>query len=274
MTSLLSVHDFRFDASGPALSFSLRSGQMLAVYGPARSGKTRFLHSLCGLDRNHRGSVRLGADASLAGHPPATRRATPESIARRSAGRSAAGRVAEALAATRLWEDRKEAVGNLSPSGQAASELVAALASPSRILIIDGQLDRLDLWTRNSVLELIEHRLAQGAALDMATSLARLAPRSDLLVFWRQCSLAFAGNYSELLRRHGPVCLEVETLHAPAVRALCDPFEVQITSENGVVKMDAKDGQSLAARMLLEGYGDVRAVVERQPTPDEVLSSL
>lgn len=274
MAAVLSVHDFRFGPSGPTLSFSLRPGQLLAVYGPAGSGKTRFLRCLCGLDRGYRGSVRLGTDIALAGFPAPSRRLTPESIARRAAARSGASRVAEALAATRLWEQRRTAFGSLSPSAQASAELAGALASPAPLFFIDGQLDRQDLWARGASLELLAHRLGMGATAVVATHLSELAPKADLVVVWKSSSLAFAGSYEELERKHGAHRFEVESLDQRAVRALCDPFEVQISGQGPTFKMKAKEGQKVAARMLLEGYGDVKAVIARPPTPEEVLGGL
>lgn len=274
MSFVLSVQDFRFQAEGAELSVSLRSGQVLAVFGRAGAGKSRFLRAVCGGEKGRKGTVRRSGEAVLAGDPVPAKRSTPESIARRAAGRSAAGRVAEALAATQLWDVRRTLISSLSPDAQAACELLPALAGPFRLIGIDGQLERLDPWARSDVMELLGKRLSQGAAAVIATNLAELAPKADVVAIWKGGSPIYAGTYAELERRAGPTKLEIETLHEPSARALCDPFEVRIQSKDGVLTVQAKDGQVLAARMVLDGYGDVRAVVHRPPTPAEVLGEL
>lgn len=271
MSFALSIHDLRLNGNGSALTAALRPGQIMVVVGPAGSGKTRFLRAICGLERGYRGSIRLGADVALAGYPEPTRRSTPESIARKAADRGGATRAAEALGAARLWEARRTALASLTPGQEAAAELLVPLASPAKLLVIDGEIERLDPWTKISVLDLLWRRASEGAAIILATSLPDLAARSDLLVAWKQGSPVFAGAWSEAVRRVGWTEFEVETKDDPAVRALCDPFEVRVEKAEGGLKFLAKEGQAVAARMLLEGYGDVKLVVQRPPSAEEVL---
>jgi hypothetical protein len=58
------------------------------------------------------------------------------------------------------------------------------------------------------------------------------------------------------------------------VRALVAPFEVSVRDTDDGVVMQASEGQQLAAKLLLEGYGDVKLVVLRSPTLEEALLSL
>jgi len=274
MNSLLSLHDFRFQAKGPAVTCSLLPGQILAVAGPAGSGKTKFLRSICGLERGYKGGVRLGGDIVLAAHPAPSKRASPESLARKFAARGGASQAAEALAATNLWEQRRESFGSLSPGQQAACELLAPLASRSPIMCIDGQLERLDPWTRASVLEHIERRLIEGAVLIVATSLTALLPKSDFLVVWKKGVPAYSGTYEALEKLRGQSRIEIETLNDTAARALCDSFGIKASAENGALSFQAIQGQELAAGLLLEGYGDVKLVLDRPPTPEELLEAI
>lgn len=272
MSSVLQVHDLRLTPKGAAISLAIRPGQVVSVYGPAGSGKTQFLRALASGDKGRKGAVRLLAEPAIAGFPAISSRSTPESLARKVAGRSSASLVAEAIAAAGLWNQRRIPFAILSPGQQAACELSAILAGPFGFLGIDGQLERLDPWTRRSILELLGNRLSKGAVAAIVTSLADLAPRSDVVTVWRDLSPVYAGSYQDLERRVGWTQFEVETLHEPSTRALCDPFEVSVKSVDGALSLKAKEGQALAASLLLEGYGDVKAVVERPPTPEEVLN--
>lgn len=271
MSVVLSIQDFRLLADGPTLTLSLRPGQVLGVFGPAGAGKSRFMRAICLGEKGRHGTIKLAGEARLAGEPSPSKRSTPESVARRAAGRSAASKVAEALAATQLWDERRTPFANLTSDAQAACELLPGLASPAGLIGIDGQLERLDPWTRASVFDLLGKRLAQGGTAVIASNLAELAPKTDVMVVWKAGSPVYAGTYAELERRTGWTKLEVETLHEPSARALCDPFEVSVQVVNGSMLMQAKEGQALAASLLLEGYGDVKAVVSRPPNPEEVL---
>ena len=274
MSSLLSLHDFRFAAKGPALTCSLSPGQIMAVVGPSGSGKTRFLRSIAALERGYKGGVRLGGDIALAGHPSLPKRSTPEALARKSAARGGASQVAEALAATQLWDQRRVSVSSLSPGQQAACELLGPLASRAQLMLVDGQLERLDPWTRASVWEHLERRTVEGAALVIATSVTAFLPKSDWLVVWKACAPTFSGTYADLEKRHGRSRIEIETANDPAARALCDSFGIKANLENGALSFQAMEGQGLAAGLLLEGYGDVKLVLNRPPTPEELLESL
>lgn len=220
------------------------------------------------------GAVQLKVEAVTAGYPAIGSRLTPESLARKVAGRSGATRAAEALGACGLWESRRQPFASLSPGAQAACELIPLFAGEFGLLAIDAQLERLDPWIRGSVLELLSSRLAKGAAAVIVTSLVELAPRTDLLTIWKGGAPVFAGAYRDLERRLAWTEMTVETLREASARSLCDPFEVSVQSTDGGLKLKAKEGQALAASLLLDGYGDVRALVKRRPTPEEVLRGL
>lgn len=270
----LTLQDFRLSAKSSALALELEPGQWLGVYGPSGSGKSRFIQALAGLGPAHEGSIRLGGRAVLAGHPEASRRATPEFLARKSGGPSEASRAAEALAATGLWNVRKKAVGNLSPGQQAAAELLEVLTTSHPILLVDGQLDRVDPWVRESSLGLLRQRRKQGACLVSVTGLAELMPRMDCMIVWQDGRPIFSGSLGTLEREYGVTEFELETVDEAGVRALCEPFEVQIEASGDRMRLAAAEGQGVASSLLLEGYGDIRAIVRRRPTPAELLGRL
>ena len=120
----------------------------------------------------------------------------------------------------------------------------------------------------------MERRAVEGAALIIVTSLTALLPKSDLLVIWKANAPIYSGSYADLEKRHGRSRIEIETINDPAARALCDSFGIKANLENGALSFQAVQGQELAAGLLLEGYGDVKLVLDRPPTPEELLETL
>lgn len=274
MHPLLRVDSVSLQSSGPTLTLSLGPGRSIGVFGPAASGKSKLLRVLAGQERPAKGVVELKAPIAIADLRLVTRRVTPESIAKKLAGHGGANRVAEALAATRLWDVRKEMVANLSDAQLEALELLPILAGEAKLLVIDGHLDALDPWTLDSASSLLAQRLMNGAALVLASNRAEVSRRVDTIVALKDQRIVFAGTYADLERKHPVSELIVETHDQKGVRALVEPFEVTMTEVEGGVKMQASEGQKIAAKLLSEGYGDVKSVVIKRPTPEELLRGL
>jgi ABC-type multidrug transport system ATPase subunit len=271
MSFALSLHDFRLRQGASAISLALRPGQLMAVFGPAGSGKSRFVRALCGLERAYEGAVKLGLSPVFAGMPEPSRKTTPEAVAKHWSGKRGASLAAEALSAAGLWEKRRAAYSTLSPGQQAAFELLGPLSVPSGLLVADGQFERMDPWARAASWDLLQARLAKGSAGVLSTGLPELAPLADLVVVLQGESPRFAGSYAELERKVGRFETQVRTKNERSVRALCDPFEVRFEEESDGLRITAREGQELAARLLLEGYGEVESVHLRAPTPGEAL---
>jgi ABC-type multidrug transport system ATPase subunit len=180
----------------------------------------------------------------------------------------------EALTATRLWDVRHLPVVELSPSQAAAAELLEALLSDAEIALIDGQLDALDPWTLPGVLELLRNQRSNGRTLIVSTHRADLVRELDAVIVLRDSQVRFAGTIEDLLRAGPPHTLEVATDNQAGVRALVAPFRVSIRPLENGVRLEAPEGQELAARLLLEGYGDVKFVVLRPPTIEEALRAI
>jgi ABC-type multidrug transport system ATPase subunit len=269
MSEVLSLEHFSLSPTGPTLTMSVGSGQWLGIVGPGASGKTNMLRVLAGQERVAQGSFRARGSVALAVPGSLSRRAKVQSIAKAEASSE---RASEALTATRLWDQRHLAVSELSPSQLAAAELLGVLASSAELLLVDGQLDQLDPWTLTSVLELLRAR--SEIALAASTHRPDIFSKVDALVVLRDRQVRFAGSPADLLRHGRKHELTLTTENQTGVRALVAPFEVSIRSEGDEVKLTATEGQELAARLLLEGYGDVQLVVSRPPTIEEALLGL
>lgn len=273
MSEILGLEHLALRGDGPTLTLSVRAGQSLTIVGPSGAGKSRLIRTLAGIEKPEQGTVQLRGRAVLAGATPLPRRAKVQSLARRSTADSAQ-RATEVLTATNLWDVRHLSVGELSPGQVAALEIVEPLVSEAEVAFFDGQLDLLDPWTLARTLEQIAEQAKAGRTFVVATNRPDVVSRFEALVVLREETVRFAGLVQDLLRSGPPHVIEVSTENAPGVRALVAPFEVRVQSEPNGLRLEAPEGQELAARLLLEGYGDVKFLTVRPPTIDEALRSL
>jgi len=170
-----------------------------------------------------------------------------------------------------LWDQRETGLDDLSTSQRAACALLAPLASIDPIILLDGSLDALDPWTLASVFTGLRERQKKGACLVVATNRLELCAEFDLVIVMRANRVAFAGTLEELYREAEESTVIVETRNQVGVRALVEPFEISVKSGADGLVLQAREGQAIAAKLLMEGYGDVRSVILKQPTIEDAV---
>ncbi len=274
MSEILGLDHVSIVDSGPTLSMGIERGQWVGLFGPAASGKSRMLRAISGEEGPTRGTIEIRGGIAIAAPVTAPRRARPLGLARRGRGPHLASIATEALIATRLWEHRNQAVAQLSPGQVAACELLGPLTSGAEILVFDGHLDRLDPWCLQGVIGYLRKLQSQGVTLIAATNRASLSAEFDAILVLVERSVKYAGPPADLIRNALPHVFTVAAEDQPGVKALVSPFSVSFRSEGKGLRLEAEEGQELAARLLLEGYGNVRCVVHRPPTLEEALLAL
>jgi ABC-type molybdenum transport system ATPase subunit/photorepair protein PhrA len=258
---------------GPTLAWTADPGSRMVILGRAGAGKSRLLRVVAGEHRPGRGT-REGAKGRLLAPGGAPGRAKLGAYARDAADDDL-NRGTAALHTLGLWDLRNEPVQSLTVAARAAADLLPALAGRDALVAVDTLLDTLDPWARMAFLAAWEERRREGAALAVATNRAELVEAAELIVVLETARLRFVGTWAELRERAGPVEAVVEARHVPGAVAAVDPFEISVKErEDGRLVLTAREGQDVAARLLLEGYGNVRAVVVREATLEEALSRL
>lgn len=273
MATLLALDSVALESGSPTLTLSLNHGRSVGVYGAGNAAKSDFLLMVGGRLSPATGKA-IAKPSAYSELPDLGKRATPLTLAKELAGASGATRAAEALAALRLWDERKSLVSNLTLEQKTACSLLPVLAGSEKLLLIDGVLDRLDPWTLSSTFELISHRLREGAALVVSTNRPEWASRFDTLVVLDQRRIAFVGSMRDLERKEPTSEVVVETSDQQGVRALTDPFEFTVEESDQGICYRAAEGQALAAKLLVEGYGDIKSVVLRRPDAATLLRNL
>lgn len=266
---LLTLDGLALRPDGPTLTLGIRAGEVVAVMGPVRSGRTTLLRVCVGRERPTRGRASATVECILAG----------EGIGRRSRVSSVLKaldhpKANDTLVALGLWNVRNDPVADLVISHRAALDLLEPLLARPSILALDGQIDRLDPWAHAVAWEALRKALAQGSAAIVVTDRPETAALCDAVVVLRDRQVRFAGTPDALRRLASPHEFTVTTERQIGVRALVSPFEVRIEEMPEGLRMEAKEGQELAARLLREGYGDVKFLVSRAPTLEEGLQGL
>jgi ABC-type multidrug transport system ATPase subunit len=271
MTEVLRLDGVALLSQGPTVSLTLAPGQSLAVMGPPASGKSRFLRCVSGAERPAQGLIHVAGQVAAAGKEGFSRRSSPQSVVRHSVDSKRRNFAADALSALGLWEARQKPLSSLSPTQLTACELLPCLASDNGLMLLDGQLDRLDPWTLNSVISSLRKRMAMGAALVASINRPELLPQFDNILLLHDQRISYGGSVRSLLSKGPGKSLEVESNSQPGVRAIAEPFNIQVKQEGNHTVFQAAQGQELAAQLLLEGYGDVKFVVLKESTPEQAL---
>lgn len=253
-------------------SIRLHAGHSVAVMGRAGSGKSALLAAIrSGKPPAGKVTCETSIVSSTEGRPAP--RETVQSLGKRLAKSFGVDRVREAIAAVGLTDVRLEPIRTLSASQIVAASLVEPLCS-TQVALIDGKLDQLDTVSLETTLDLICRRTTAGALLLVATNRADVAQRLGRLIVLRSGSLSFDGGMGQLMERAGPSELIIESGEPTAVRALVEPFAIRVTERPGGLLISAPHGQELAAKLLTQGYGAVRAVLLREPTFGDALRTV
>lgn len=266
---LLTLDGLALKPDGPTLTLSIRAGEAVAIMGPTGAGKLALLRACAGRERPTRGRVNALGEFAILGDGLG-RRGKAAAVAK-ATGHPKAN---DLLAALGLAGVRNEPLADLVSGHRAAVELLPVLLSGAPLLALGGALDRLDPWAFAAAWESLRVARERGAAALLVTHRPEIAAFCDTVIVLRERTVRFAGTVEALRRLGPPHELTVTTERQIGVRALVSPFEVRIEETSEGLRMAAQDGQELAARLLTEGYGDVRYLVSRGPTVEEGLQGL
>lgn len=244
------------------------------MVGPAASGKSWLLDVFSEDQKPIRGSAKLEATVIRPNTGNYSRRATPSSVGKAVAKGNEASQLVDVLTNLRLWDFRDTPIHKLSPSQNLLVDLLPCFLSRAEIAIIDGHLDFIDPWILEDLLDLIDQHAQAGRAFLIATARPDIAEVLGSIIVLRSGIPRFAGTCQELIEQVSPAELTVELSDASTVQSMVEPLTVSIKSAPGRLELTSHRGQELAARLLTEGYGNVRSVLIRQPTLAQALKSI
>ena len=269
---LLELISAKLGPKSRAWSLSICGGEAWALMGPAASGKSHWLEMVMGHKDPSSGGVRrrgkiVEADIDIG------LRATPESVAAVHSSKSQLEARAEVLTLLGLWDLRKTAIPKLTETQKDACRLLPVLLSSAEVLCIDGTLDRIDPWLLALVIGRLQERCRLGSALICATARPDIAENFSHLALLEKGSPAYSGTIADFIATAAPTELVVKTQDHQCVASIAKPFRVEAESTEVGVRLRAAEGQELAARLLVEGYGRVESVLVSESTLGQALAS-
>lgn len=274
MKELLLIENFGLTQDGPVLTTVVEPGQLLIVTGRAGSGKTHFAEALAGEEQPVTGKVKFKHRPALV-QEYEPRRGSPrvDQILGQAKG-AKPDLVGEALYACKLWERRSTGFDDLSATQRDLLDIAMVLCSEQEVVIIDGYLDGLDIFVLDSLWKYLHERLSRGMAAVLTTNNLKFLAEADEIVVLDEQNIKFTGSYADLLRKAAPTQTLVHTENRSGARALVDPFVINVRETDEGLLMQSASGQKLAAKMLVEGYNDVRLLIQKPPSIEDAIRAV
>ena len=251
-----------------AISFTLRAGERLCIYGHSGAGKTTLLRASLGLIR-YRGEVVWHVPRSSTGYAAQYPRLLPRTTTLQQILWCAqlhgvfltphGSRIHELLSGWHLWAHRQKTVSRLSPGEQVKLEMCCAMAVASRLLVVDGLLDALDEATRARFWEEVDARCARRElALMYTTHSAREAEMADRVLLLHEGRLLAMDTPERLRIRATTGAVHLQPAHDADKQQSLKVYIQQ--SEEGIITQ----GNVIARELILQ----------RMPTIEDVLTAL
>jgi hypothetical protein len=100
------------------------------------------------------------------------------------------------------------------------------------------------------------------------------ASRADFVIVLESSRIRFQGSFDDLRAEAGRSEIEITTTDIEGALALAGPFALDVRESDDALTIRAKEGQEVAAKLLAEGYGAVRALTLSEPTTEELVRSI
>jgi len=271
----LRIENLALVKGGTSLSLEVLPGQAVAIVGSAGSGKTALLRVLAGQLRPALGSFAAGSACRLLDERLIPKRGRMDSLARLKGGAASASRASEALTICGLWDARANSVSDASPGQLAAMCLLPSLCESDPVVMIDMLADLIDLKTRRDVLAGLEKRRREEGTIHLiATNQIDVIEQCDGVVVMKDSSFRASSSLEALRGRTVPGEVIIETTRSHAIRSMIEPFAIKVSELPEGLKVETFEGQELAQKLLIAGYGDVRCTLVKRPSLADVLATL
>lgn len=252
--SLARLESFEIAPKSRPFDLTVFEGTSLAVLGPSGCGKSRLIEAL--------GQACKSVTRPLETFPA---RATPQSLVRHLGADAAT----EALSLLGLWDVRRETISNLTSGKRRMSALLPVVAAQSGLVLVDGELDLVDLWLQEQLMNHLVNRPKTG--LVIVTLRPDVAEYCSEIAVVNNKGLRATGTVEDLRRDMAPFEARIHSQNSQAVRHVTRGLGLQLLQDNDALHVKLDRGLDEAVKLCLKGYAAVDAVTVRIPSLKEVI---
>ncbi len=248
------------------MSFEIYRGECVALFGPAGSGKSLLLALIAGEMELESGTL-VCADFACTPQLPTGRAAlttTPAKWMKRYA--STWARAVYLVELLGLGEQLDTPIADLSSGERAMLQVSGALAQRAALYLLDDPFDKADFERARHLWMELEDRCRFGAAVLFSTRDPSIARHADRVLMLHRGHMIAFDTPDNLLRGLNATRLEIETLDPQLILDMVGAVELRIVEQPDGYRLTLSADDTLALRLLQEGYGTVQGVYIREPT--------
>ncbi|MDW8106970.1 MAG: ATP-binding cassette domain-containing protein [Armatimonadota bacterium] len=256
------------------MRFTLRRGELVAVFGPSGAGKSLLLALLAGEVALAGGRLEIAEFATMPELPEgrALRHATAASFLKRYA--PSWTRAIYMLEVLGLGERMETPLTELSHGQRHMLRVGSALVQQVPLYLLDDPFEGADFERRRRLWNELDERCRFGAAVLFTTRDATIAERADRVLMLDEGRLIADDAPERLLAEQHATTLEIEAVDPEPILEGLKGVEVhiEVLADGYRLRLHADD--TLALRLLQEGFGNIRALYVRPPSLEDAWQSL
>ncbi len=251
------------------MRFVVARGELVAVFGPSGAGKSLLLALLAGEVALEGGRLEIADFAEMPPLPEgrALRQTTPANFLKRYA--HSWTRAIYMLELLGLGEQMDAPLTVLSEGQRHMLRVGGALVQHAPLYLLDEPFAGADFERRRRLWQELDERCRFGAAVLFTTRDPAIAERADRVLMLDEGRLIADDAPERLLAEQDATTLEIEAADPEPILEGLSGVEVRVESLPNGYRLRLHADDSLALRLLQEGYGNIRAICVQPPTLED-----
>lgn len=243
--------------------FEIRRGELVALFGPAGSGKSLMLALIAGEVPLHAGVLECADCATAPDLSRPARNTTPLNLLKRHA--ESWTRAIYLLELLGLSAVAETPIGQLSTSQRAMLQVACVLAQRGPLYLLDDPFDHADFEQARRLWSELDDRARFGNAVLFTTRQPEIAQRADRVLMLDNGLLLADDAPQNLIEGLNATRIEVELSDPEPLMPMLDGVEVRLVERADGYHLSLYAPDTLALKLLREGYGNVKTVIVRPP---------
>ncbi|GIV06196.1 MAG: Nod factor export ATP-binding protein I [Fimbriimonadales bacterium] len=252
------------------MRFTLERGELVALFGPSGAGKSLLLALIAGEVALEGGRLEVADFALMPDLPEgrALRSTTPLSFLKRYA--PSLTRAVYMIELLGLGERIETPLTELSTGQRHMLRVGGALVQQAPLYLLDDPFEGADFERRRRLWNELDDRCRFGAAVLFATRDPAIAERADRVLMLDDGRLIADAAPEHLIAEQEATEIEIEAHDPEPLLDGLEGIDLRIEQLPDGYRLRLYASDTLALRLLQEGYGNIRAIYVRPPNLEEV----